>query len=59
MKRKPEGRRSAGRPKLRWKDGVVEDIMKLGIKSLCRVARDGQSWKKALRKAEARIALQS
>ena len=28
---KPEGRRRIGRPKLRWIDGVLEDIKKLGV----------------------------
>lgn len=37
---KPEGR-SDGRPKIRWMDGVVGDIMKLGSKSWWSVARDG------------------
>jgi hypothetical protein len=40
MERKPVGRRSVGWPKLRWMDGVVEDLRKMGIKSWWRVARD-------------------
>jgi hypothetical protein len=28
---KPEGRRRIERPKLRWTDGVLEDIKKLGV----------------------------
>jgi hypothetical protein len=30
---KPEGRRRIGRPKLRWVDGVMMDVKKLGIKN--------------------------
>jgi hypothetical protein len=30
---KPEGRRSAGRPGLRWKAGVEDDLRKLNIKN--------------------------
>jgi hypothetical protein len=29
---KSEGRRRNGRPRLRWVDGVLEDIKKLGLK---------------------------
>ena len=34
---KPEGRRRAGRPKLRWIFGVLEDIKKPGVMNLWRV----------------------
>ena len=30
FERNPEGRRGRGRPKLRWKDSVLEDYQKLG-----------------------------
>ena len=29
---KPDGTRSAGRPKLRWEDGVAQDTQILGVK---------------------------
>jgi len=30
---KPEGRRRAGRPNLRWIDGVTKDAEKLGVRT--------------------------
>ena len=30
---KPDGARSVGRPKLRWKDGVDQDMRILGVKN--------------------------
>jgi hypothetical protein len=54
---KPEGRRAMGRPKLRWMDGVVEDLRKMGVKSWWTVARDRESWKKVLQEAEVRSRL--
>jgi len=57
MESKPEGRRSVGRPKLRWMDGVLEDLRKLGVKSWWMVAKDRESWRKVLREAEAHIGL--
>jgi hypothetical protein len=35
---KPDGARSVGRPKLRWKDGVVQDMRILGVKNWRKVA---------------------
>jgi hypothetical protein len=37
---KPEGRRSVGRPGLRWKDGVEDDLRKLNVKNWWTVAKD-------------------
>jgi hypothetical protein len=30
---KPEGRRQTGRPNLRWRDGVMRDAERLGIRN--------------------------
>ena len=54
---KPEERRRTGRPKLRWVNGVLEDIKKLGAKNWWRVSRNGEAWRSVLRKAEVRIRL--
>jgi hypothetical protein len=37
---KPEGRRSVGRPKLRWMDEVLEDLRNFDVESLWMVAKD-------------------
>jgi hypothetical protein len=41
MECKPEGRRSFGRPRLRWKDGVEDDLRKLNVKTCGRSPRTG------------------
>jgi hypothetical protein len=46
------------RPKLRWLDGAVEDLRKLGIHGWWMVARDSLSWKKVLQGAEVHCGLQ-
>ena len=56
MKGQPEGLRSRGRPKLRWK-GVGEDLRRYRIlanKGWWLIARDRVSWRKISRKTEAR-----
>ena len=42
---RPEGSRRAGRPKLRWLDGVEEDLRTLGIRDCRRRALDKDRWK--------------
>jgi hypothetical protein len=42
---KPEGRRRAGRPNLRWMDGVMRDAERLGVRN-----RDG--WRRLLESAK-------
>jgi hypothetical protein len=49
---KPEGR-SVGRPRLRWMDGVEQDLRKTKIKKWWSAARNRESWRKTLREAEA------
>jgi hypothetical protein len=44
---KPEGRR-AGRPSLRWMDGVMRDAEKLGIRNWRNKAMDTDVWKRIL-----------
>jgi hypothetical protein len=53
MECKPEDRRSVGRPRLRWKDGLEDDLRKLEVKNWWMVAKDRESWKKILGEAEA------
>ncbi|XP_013175481.1 PREDICTED: uncharacterized protein LOC106123612 [Papilio xuthus] len=53
MASNPEGRRSRGRPKLRWIDGVNKDAKKVGIANWKSVARDRPRWKKLLDQAKA------
>jgi hypothetical protein len=49
----PGGRRPKGRPKLRWKDGVVEDVARLGCRNSTVVALNREGWRKLLKEAEA------
>jgi hypothetical protein len=57
MESKPEGRRSDGRSKLRWMDGVLEDLRKLGVKTWWVVAKDRKSWRKSFWEAKAHVGL--
>ena len=45
---RPEGSRRAGRPKLRWLDGVENDLRTLGIRGWRRRALDRDRWKGVL-----------
>jgi hypothetical protein len=47
---KPEGRRRAGRPNLRWIDGVTKDAQKLGVRNWR--ARDRDDWRQLLESAK-------
>jgi len=44
-------KKTRGRPKLRWEDGVVEDTRKLGERNWRNAARNRDSWQKLLKKA--------
>jgi hypothetical protein len=52
-----EGRRQRGRPKLRWKNFVMDDARKLGERNWRNAARNRDSWWKLLKKALAQNGL--
>jgi hypothetical protein len=52
---KPEGRRGAGRPRLRWLDDVGADIKALGVKRWRIKAQDRKEWLEILSEAEAKL----
>ena len=54
---RPEGSRRAGRPKLRWLDGVEEDLWNFGIRGWRRIALDRDRWKEILTVARAQNGL--
>ena len=55
---KPDGARRGGRPKLRWEDGVDQDMRILEVKNW-KVALDRDEWAKFLKKARAHQGLSS
>jgi hypothetical protein len=56
---KPDGARSVGRPKLRWQDGVDQDMRRLGVKNWKKVALDRYEWAQLLKKARVHQGLSS
>jgi hypothetical protein len=56
---KSDGTRSVGRPKLRWEDGVVQDMQILGVKRWKNVALNRDEWAKLLQKARVHQGLSS
>jgi hypothetical protein len=56
---RPEGTRKIGRPKLRWEDGVIQDIRVLGVKNWRDVAMDREDWRKLQKKARVHTGLSS
>jgi hypothetical protein len=56
---KPNGSRSVGRTKLRWEDGVDQDMRILGVKNWKNVALNRDEWAKLLKKARAHQGLSS
>jgi hypothetical protein len=50
---KPDGARSVGRSKLRWEDGVVQDMRILRVKNWKKAAVNRDECAKVLRKARA------
>ena len=57
MGNKFEGERNVGRSRLRWMNGILENLRILRIKGWWLVARDREAWKRVLREAEAEIGL--
>ena len=51
----PEGRRNIGRQKLRWMDGVENDLRVLVVRRWRQKAMVRQEWTKILREAKARL----
>ena len=49
----PGGKRPRGRPRLRWEDGVEEDVARLGCRNWKIVALNREGWRKLLKEAEA------
>ena len=49
---KPEGSRRAGRPNLRWMDGVMRDAENLGVRNWRIKARDRDGWRRLLESAK-------
>jgi hypothetical protein len=56
---KPDGVRIVGRPKMRWEDGVDQDMSILEVKNWKKVTLDRDEWAKLLRKARAHQGLSS
>jgi len=48
---KPMSKRPIGRPKARWKDGVLEDIKSIDISNWKKIAQNRDSWKKVVEQA--------
>jgi len=56
---KPDGVRRVGRLKLRWEDGVDQDVRILEVKNWTNVALERDEWAKLLKKARAHQGLSS
>ena len=56
---KPDGARSGGRRKLRWEDGVDQDMRILGVKNWKKVVLNRDEWAQLLKKARAHQRLSS
>ena len=50
---KPDGARIADRPKLRWEDGVDQDMRILGVKNWKKVTLNRDEWAQLLNKVKA------
>ena len=47
----PEGKRSVGRPKKSWLDGVENHLKEMDVRGWRKVARDRDAWKLILKEA--------
>jgi hypothetical protein len=56
---RPEGTRKIGRPKLKWKDGVIQDTRALGVKSWGNMALNREDWLKLLKEVRVHTGLSS
>jgi len=52
---KLEGRRGRGRPRLRWRNDVEDDLRKLGVKRWRMKALDREEWASIVREAKAKL----
>ena len=53
----PGGKRPRGRPRLRWEDGVEEDVARLGRRKWKVAALKREGWRKLLKEAETHLGL--
>jgi hypothetical protein len=52
---RPEGKRSIGRPRLRWLDDVVNDFRNMGIRQWRKKAEDRREWAGIAREAKIKL----
>ena len=56
---KPDGVRKVGRPKLRWEDGIDQNMRILEVKNWKKFALDRDEWAELLKKARPHQGLSS
>jgi hypothetical protein len=47
----PMSKRTIGRPKMRWEDGVLVDARSVSVQNWKKVAQNKDSWKKVVERA--------
>jgi hypothetical protein len=50
-RRKPMSKRPIGRPKMRWKNDVLEDVRSMNVRDWKKVTQNRDSWKKVVERA--------